>query len=101
MLGLLESLADEQNIGLEPHMVSNVSKVITFLETFKALRLASEQGASHDKLDISYQRQSSYRIQHPLPQILSRDGRDDSTAGSSGLIMIPSGGFSIGVRPLP
>ncbi|MEK4236749.1 4-hydroxyphenylacetate 3-hydroxylase family protein [Paenibacillus sp. FSL H7-0714] len=48
-LGVLESLAEEQNVELEPFTILPISRILTFLETFKALRLASEVGASHDK----------------------------------------------------
>lgn len=48
-LGLLESLAEEQNVIPEPHTIQPISRTITYLETFKALRLASEIGASPDK----------------------------------------------------
>lgn len=48
-LGVLESLAEEQNAELEPFTILPISRILTFLETFKALRLASEVGASHDK----------------------------------------------------
>ena len=91
MLGLLESLADEQNIGLEPHMVSNVSKVITFLETFKALRLASEQGASHDKFGYLVPAASPLIASSILfPKFYPEMVEMIQLLGSSGLIMIPS-----------
>ncbi|WP_340009609.1 4-hydroxyphenylacetate 3-hydroxylase C-terminal domain-containing protein [Paenibacillus sp. FSL K6-0276] len=45
-LGVLESLAEEQNAVLEPYTVLPISRIITFLEIFKALRLASEIGAT-------------------------------------------------------
>lgn len=48
-LGMLESLAEEQNVELEPFTILPISRILTFLETFRALRLASEVGASHDK----------------------------------------------------
>lgn len=48
-LGVLESLAEEQNVELEPYTILPISRILTFLETFRALRLASEVGASHDK----------------------------------------------------
>lgn len=54
-LGLLESLAEEQNVIPEPHTIQPISRTITYLETFKALRLASEIGASRTNSDISFQ----------------------------------------------
>ncbi|MEK5493500.1 4-hydroxyphenylacetate 3-hydroxylase N-terminal domain-containing protein [Paenibacillus sp. FSL R7-0297] len=48
-LGVLENLAEEQNASLESYTILPISKVISYLETFKALRLASEIGASSDR----------------------------------------------------
>lgn len=49
LLGVLESLAEEQNAAHEAYTILPVARIIAYLETFKALRLASETGASHDK----------------------------------------------------
>lgn len=91
MLGLLESLADEQNVGLEPQMIANVSKIIAYLETFKALRLASELGASRDKFGYFVPSAgpltaSSMLFPHFYPEMVEMI----QLLGSSGLIMIPS-----------
>ncbi|AWP27967.1 4-hydroxyphenylacetate 3-hydroxylase family protein [Paenibacillus glucanolyticus] len=91
LLGLLESLADEQNVGLEPQMVLNVSKIITFLETFKALRLASEQGALHDKFGYLVPATSPLLASSILfPKFYPEMVEMIQILGSSGLIMIPS-----------
>lgn len=49
ILGLLESLAEEQNVAQESSTIQKVSRVLAYLETFKALRLASETGSTADK----------------------------------------------------
>ena len=72
-------------------MVSNVSKVITFLETFKALRLASEQGASHDKFGYLVPAASPLIASSILfPKFYPEMVEMIQLLGSSGLIMIPS-----------
>ncbi|MFD1907131.1 4-hydroxyphenylacetate 3-hydroxylase C-terminal domain-containing protein [Paenibacillus rhizoplanae] len=38
-----------KNVIPEPHTILPISRTMTYLETFKALRLASEIGASPDK----------------------------------------------------
>lgn len=91
MLGLLESLADEQNVGLEPQMITNVSKIITFLETFKALRMASEQGASQDKFGYLVPAASPLFASSLLfSKFYTEMVEMIQLLGSSGLIMIPS-----------
>jgi 4-hydroxyphenylacetate 3-monooxygenase len=90
-LGLLETLADEQNIGLEPHIVQQVSRIITFLETFKALRLASEAGAVQDQFGYFVPATgpllaSSILFPKWYPEMVEMI----QMLGSSGLIMIPS-----------
>ncbi|MCM3783927.1 4-hydroxyphenylacetate 3-monooxygenase, oxygenase component [Neobacillus mesonae] len=90
-LGLFEFLAEEQNVSMEPLSIANVSKIMTMLETFKALRLASEAGAALDSfgymvpansplLAASVQFPGFYLEMINMLQLL----------GSSGIIMIPS-----------
>ncbi|WDH81156.1 4-hydroxyphenylacetate 3-hydroxylase family protein [Paenibacillus urinalis] len=90
LLGLFEALADEQNVGLESLSIANVAKIMTMLENFKALRLASETSAELDEQGILIPSSSpllAASIQFPpfylevinMLQLL----------GSSGIIMTP------------
>ncbi|MEK5032552.1 4-hydroxyphenylacetate 3-hydroxylase N-terminal domain-containing protein [Paenibacillus sp. FSL R7-0302] len=90
-LGLLESLAEEQNIIPEPHTIQPISRTITYLETFKALRLASEIGASPDKFgylvpDKGPLLASSVHFSEFYPELIEMV----QNLSSSGLIMILS-----------
>lgn len=90
LLGLFETLADEQNAGMESLSIANVSKIMTMLENFKALRLASETSAELDAQGILIPSSSpllAANVQFPpfylevinMLQLL----------GSSGIIMTP------------
>ncbi|MFE4711569.1 4-hydroxyphenylacetate 3-hydroxylase family protein [Paenibacillus sp. NPDC056722] len=90
-LGVLESLAEEQNSVLEPYNFQQISRTITFLETFKALRLASEIGASSDKFgylipDKGPLLASTIHFSEFYPEMVEMVQK----FSSSGLIMIPS-----------
>ncbi|MFF2015745.1 4-hydroxyphenylacetate 3-hydroxylase family protein [Paenibacillus sp. NPDC058177] len=90
-LGVLESLAEEQNSVLEPYNFQQISRTITFLETFKALRLASEIGASPDKFgylipDKGPLLASTIHFSEFYPEMVEMVQK----FSSSGLIMIPS-----------
>lgn len=45
-LGLIQSLAEEQNVALELSTINQISHIMMTLENLKALRLASEAGAA-------------------------------------------------------
>lgn len=90
-LGVLESLAEEQNTTYEPYTILPISKMITYLETFKALRLASEIGATHDQFgylvpDKGPLLASTIHFAEFYPEMVEMV-QDFS---SSGLIMTPS-----------
>lgn len=91
LLGLLESLAFELNVELESHMIINTSKIIAFLETFKALRLASEKDAIQDKFGYLVPASSPLLASSILfPKLYPEMVEMITILGSSGLIMIPS-----------
>lgn len=91
LLGLMESLADEQNVALEPQMIANSSKIISYLETFKALRLASENGAFLDEFGYLVPATSPLLASSILfPKLYPEMVEMITILGSSGLIMIPS-----------
>lgn len=91
LLGTLESLADEQNSRLEPSTVMKIGKILSYLETFKALRAAAEHEASRNRF--------GYFVPASGPLLASVSLFPDFYAdmvdmirqiGSSGLIMIPT-----------
>jgi 4-hydroxyphenylacetate 3-monooxygenase len=98
---VLESLAEEQNAILEPYTILPISRVITFLETFKALRLASEIGAVHDKFgylvpDKGPLLASTIHFTEFYPKMVEMV----QNLSSSGLIMITSeSDFKSGASP--
>ncbi|OBZ14329.1 4-hydroxyphenylacetate 3-monooxygenase, oxygenase component [Bacillus sp. FJAT-27264] len=90
-LGVLESLAEEQNAVYESYSLQPISRIITFLETFKALRLASEIGASQDKFgylvpDKAPLLASTIHFSEFYPEMVEMVQK----LSSSSLIMIPS-----------
>lgn len=91
LLGLLESLAEEQNVALKSQMVLNNSKIISYLETFKALRLASEKEAFHDKFGYLVPATGPLIASCTLfPKFYPEMVEMITILGSSGLIMFPS-----------
>ncbi|MFC7679867.1 4-hydroxyphenylacetate 3-hydroxylase family protein [Paenibacillus sp. GCM10028914] len=91
LLGLLESLAIEQNVALNSQVVINTSKMIAYLETFKALRLASEKDAFHDEFGFLVPATSPLLASSILfPQLYPEMVETITILASSGLIMIPS-----------
>lgn len=91
LLGLIESLAQEQNMSLDPNIVGQTAKIMTMLETFKALRVASEAGGKTDEYGYFVPAPSpllSASIQFPsfYLEVIDMIQR----LGSSGIIMIPS-----------
>ncbi|GAB6930413.1 4-hydroxyphenylacetate 3-monooxygenase, oxygenase component [Paenibacillus sp. JCM 10914] len=91
MLGMLECLADEQNVGLEPPVIMNASRIISFLEVFKALRLSAEQNASLDQFGYCVPAKNPLLASTTLfPDYYGQMVDMIQLLGSSGLIMIPS-----------
>lgn len=91
LLGVLESLAEEQDVAFESYTILPISKTITYLETFKALRLASEIGATHDKFgylvpDKGPLFASTIHFSEFYPEMVEMV----RNFSSSGLIMTPS-----------
>lgn len=88
---MLESLAEEQNAVLESYTILPISRILTYLETFKALRLAAEIGASLDKFgylvpDKGPLLASTIHFSEFYPEMVEMV----QNLSSSGLIMIPS-----------
>lgn len=90
-LGVMESLAEEQNAVFEPYSVQPISRIMTYLETFKALRLASEAGAAPDRFGYFVPEKgpllaSSIHFSAFYPEMVEMVQK----LGSSSLIMIPA-----------
>lgn len=101
LLGLIQSLAEEQNVTLEMSTIQQISRVMMTLENLKGLRLASEAEAAANELGYYIPATSpllAASLQFPdfhleitnIIQMLS----------SSSLIMSPSGAYlESGVQP--
>ncbi|WP_211744910.1 4-hydroxyphenylacetate 3-hydroxylase N-terminal domain-containing protein [Paenibacillus sp. Marseille-Q4541] len=90
-LGLMESLAQEQNVSFDPNIVGQIAQIMTKLETFKALRIAAEEGSQKNEFGYCVPASSpllAASIEFPkfyleMVDMIQR-------LGSSGIIMIPS-----------
>ncbi|WP_054955113.1 4-hydroxyphenylacetate 3-hydroxylase family protein [Paenibacillus dakarensis] len=91
LLGLYQSLAKEQDVEEQTQTALNTSKMMTYLEIFKALRLSSETEAVHDRSGYLVPASGPLLASSILfPQIYPEIIEMITILGSSGLIMIPS-----------
>lgn len=89
-LGLVESLAQEQNVNFDPNIIGQTAKIMTMLETFKALRIAAEEGAKQNKYGYYVPASSPLLAASILFPTFYLEMVDMiQRLGSSGIIMIP------------
>ncbi|NOV02276.1 4-hydroxyphenylacetate 3-monooxygenase, oxygenase component [Paenibacillus planticolens] len=90
LLGTIEMMVESTGMGGHGYVIEKMTEVIIALETLKALQIAAEKGASHDRWGSMLPNKKPFLAANAyFPKIYPRMIEIIQLLGASGLIMIP------------